>query len=80
VDEVVINTGETPLNETHTIVTFVGNGTMTVPDTGKTFKQTNYGYAIISPLTGSPGLSVLMEEKLSYQKMMAILRHSHFTK
>ena len=26
VDEVVINTGETPINETHTIVTFVGNG------------------------------------------------------
>jgi hypothetical protein len=55
VDEVVINTGETPINETHTIVTFVGNGTMTVPDTGKTFNQTNHGYAIISPLTGSPG-------------------------
>jgi len=55
VDEVVINTGETPINETHTIVTFVGNGTMTVPDTGKTFNQTNHGYTIISPLTGSPG-------------------------
>jgi hypothetical protein len=55
VDEVVINTGETPINETHTIVTFVGNGTMTVPDTGMTFNQTNHGYAIISPLTGSPG-------------------------
>ena len=52
VDEVVINTGET---STHTIVTFVGNGTMTVPDTRKTFNQTNHGYAIISPLTGSPG-------------------------
>jgi hypothetical protein len=55
VDEVVINTGETPINETHTIVTFVGNGTMTVPDTGMTFNQTNHGYAIISPVTGSPG-------------------------
>ncbi len=55
VDEVVINTGETPINETHTIVTFVGNGTMTVPETRKTFNQTNHGYAIISPLTGSPG-------------------------
>jgi hypothetical protein len=55
VDEVVINTGETPINETHTIVTFVGNGTMTVPDTGKTINQTNHGYAIISPMTGSPG-------------------------
>jgi len=55
VDEVVINTGETPINETHTIVTFIGNGTMTVPDTGKTSNQTNHGYAIISPLAGSPG-------------------------
>jgi hypothetical protein len=55
VDEVVINTGETPINETHTIVTFVGNGTMTVPDTGMTFNQINHGYAIISPVTGSPG-------------------------
>lgn len=55
VDEVVINTGETPINETYTIVTFIGNGTMTVPDTGMTFNQTNHGYAIISPLTGSPG-------------------------
>jgi hypothetical protein len=55
VDEVVINTGETPINETHTIVSFVGNGTMTMPDTGMTFNQTNHGYAIISPLTGSPG-------------------------
>jgi hypothetical protein len=55
VDEVVINTGETPINETHTIVTFVGNGTMTVPDTGMTFNQTNHGYATISPMTGSPG-------------------------
>lgn len=55
VDEVVINTGETPINETHTIVTFVGNGTMTVPDTRMTFNQTNHGYAIISPVIGSPG-------------------------
>ena len=28
---------------------------MMVPDTGKTFNQTNHGYAIISPVTGSPG-------------------------
>ncbi|HYZ59199.1 MAG TPA: hypothetical protein VE544_06035 [Nitrososphaeraceae archaeon] len=55
VDEVVINTDETPINETYTIVTFIRNGTMTVPDTGKTFNQTNHGYAIISPLAGSPG-------------------------
>ena len=50
VDEVVINTGETPINETHTLVSFVGNGTMTVPNTGKTFNQSNHGYAIISPV------------------------------
>ena len=25
-DEVVVNTGATPINETHTIVTFIGNG------------------------------------------------------
>jgi hypothetical protein len=54
-DEVVITTCETPINETHTIVTFIGNGTMTVPDTGKTINMTNNGTAIISPVTGSPG-------------------------
>lgn len=54
-DEVVITTGETPINETHTIVTFIGNGTMTVPDTGKTINMANNGTAIISPVTGSPG-------------------------
>lgn len=30
-DEVVVNTGATPINETHTIVTFIGNGMMSVP-------------------------------------------------
>ena len=32
-DEVIRITGLTPINETHSILTFVGNGTMTVPDT-----------------------------------------------
>jgi hypothetical protein len=53
-DEVVVNTGVTPINETHTLVTFIGNGTMTVPDTGKTINMTNNGYGIISPIPGDP--------------------------
>ena len=50
----VVNTGATPINETHTLVTFIGNGTMTVPDTGQTINMTNNGYAIISPIAGDP--------------------------
>jgi hypothetical protein len=57
VDEVVINTGETPINETHTVVTFIGKCTMMVPDSGKTINQTNHGYAIISPVKGSGALN-----------------------
>ncbi|HZA69389.1 MAG TPA: hypothetical protein VE548_06790 [Nitrososphaeraceae archaeon] len=53
-DEVVVNTGATPINETHTLVTFIGNGTMIVPDTGQTINMTNNGYAIISPMAGDP--------------------------
>ena len=53
-DEVVINTGSTPINETHTLVTFIGNGTMTIPDTGQTINMTNNGYGIISPIPGNP--------------------------
>jgi hypothetical protein len=53
-DEVVVNTGATPINETHTIVTFIGNGTMSMPNTGQTINMTNNGYAIISPIAGDP--------------------------
>ena len=53
-DEVVVNTGATPINKTHTIVAFVGNGTMIVPDTGRTINMTNNGYGIISPIPGDP--------------------------
>ena len=45
----------TPINQTHSIVTFIGNGTLTVPDTGQTINMTNNGTAIISPVTGSNG-------------------------
>jgi hypothetical protein len=53
-DEVIKNTGLTPINETHSIVTFIGNGTMTVPETGRTINMTNNGYGIISPLPADP--------------------------
>src|SRR5215217_2724132 len=53
-DEVVVNTGAIPINETHTIVTFIGNGTMSVPGTGQTINMINNGYGIISPLSGNP--------------------------
>ena len=51
-DEQVTSTGVTPINETHNIGTFIGNGTMTVPDTGETVNMTNNGTAIISPVPG----------------------------
>jgi hypothetical protein len=49
-DEQVTSTGVTPINETHSIVAFIGNGTMTVPDTGETVNMMNNGTAIISPV------------------------------
>ena len=52
-EEVATNTGVTPINETHSVATFVGNGTLTVPGTGETFPMTNNGTAFISPLTES---------------------------
>jgi hypothetical protein len=66
-DEVVISTGATPINETHTIVTFIGNGTMSVPDTGRTINMTNNGYGIISPIPGNPDTISALEERLSFQ-------------
>lgn len=51
-DEQVTSTGVTPINDTHSIGTFIGNGTMTVPDTGETVNMTNNGTAIISPVPG----------------------------
>ena len=46
----------TPINQTHSNVTFIRNGTLTVPDTGQTINMTNNnGTAIISPVTGYNG-------------------------
>jgi hypothetical protein len=42
-EERVRNTGETPFNQTHSIISFFGNGTLTVPDTGETIDVTNTG-------------------------------------
>ena len=44
-DEVVRTTDMFPINETHSIATFEGNGTMTVPDTGEVINMTNNGTA-----------------------------------
>jgi len=52
-EEEAISTGMIPINETHRIVTFIGNGTITVPDTGENISMTNNGTAIISPVRGS---------------------------
>jgi hypothetical protein len=52
-EERVRNTGETPFNQTHSIITFFGNGTLTVPDTGETINVTNNGTAILSSVTGT---------------------------
>jgi hypothetical protein len=51
-EERVENTGETPFNQTHSIITFFGNGTLTVPDTGETIDVSNNGTAISSSVTG----------------------------
>ena len=52
-EERVSKTGETPFNQTHSIITFFGNGTLTVPDTGETIDVTNNGTAIFSSVTGT---------------------------
>jgi hypothetical protein len=51
-EERVENTGETYFNQTHSIITFFGNGTLTVPDTGETIDVSNNGTAISSSVTG----------------------------
>jgi len=45
-DERVWTTSITPINQTHNMVAFEGNGTMTAPDTGETVNMTNNGTAI----------------------------------
>ena len=52
-EERVRNTGETYFNQTHSIITFFGNGTLTVPNTGETIDVTNNGTAIFSSVRGT---------------------------
>ncbi len=51
-DEQATSTSVTAINETHRVATFIGNGTMTVPDTGETINMTNNGTAFISFVPG----------------------------
>jgi hypothetical protein len=51
-NEQATNTGRTPINETHSIVSFIGNGTMIVPDTGETVNMTNNGTGLVYPVPG----------------------------
>jgi hypothetical protein len=43
----------TPINQTHGILTFSGNGTLTLPNTTQTINTTSNGTAIISLMTSS---------------------------
>jgi hypothetical protein len=52
-EEEASNTGVNPINETHTLIAFIGNGTLTVPDTGETIPMINNGTALVSSVTGS---------------------------
>jgi hypothetical protein len=45
----------TQINKKHSIVPFIGNGTLTVPDTGQTINMTNNGSGLVSPVAGYVG-------------------------
>jgi hypothetical protein len=51
-DEQATTTCRIQINETHSIVSFIGNGTMTVPDTGETINMTNNGTVFVSSVPG----------------------------
>jgi hypothetical protein len=46
-------TGVTPINQTHSSVTYSGNGTLTLPNTTQTINTTNNGSALVSIATES---------------------------
>lgn len=45
----------TQINKTHSIVPFIGNGTLTGPDTGQTINMTNNGSGLVSAVAGYVG-------------------------
>jgi hypothetical protein len=51
-DEKATTTCRIQINETHSIVSFIGNGTMTVPDTGETINMTNNCTVFVSSVQG----------------------------
>ena len=51
-DEQATSTNVTPINETHRVATFIGDGTLTIPATGETINMTNNGTAFISFVPG----------------------------
>ena len=51
-NEQATTTSRTPINKTYSIISFLGNGTMTIPDTGKTIIMTNNGTGLVSPVPG----------------------------
>jgi hypothetical protein len=46
-------TGVTPINETHSSITYSGNGTLTLPNTTQTINTTSNGSALVSLATES---------------------------
>jgi hypothetical protein len=66
-DETVRTTAIIPINETHSIATFEGNGTMRVPDTGEIINMTNNGTAFgsIAPQANNTVISYGRENVFS---------------
>ncbi|MDQ3903071.1 MAG: hypothetical protein M3247_05485 [Thermoproteota archaeon] len=57
-------TSQTPINQTHIIATFRGNGTMTLPGTTETINFTTNGTALISLVTHSTqAKAIIMTEQ-----------------
>lgn len=54
-EEEATTTDMTQINKTHSIVSFIGNGTLTVPDTGQTINMTNNGSGLVSLVAGYVG-------------------------
>jgi hypothetical protein len=48
-----ISVSETPINNTHAIITFTGNGTLTLPNTTETFNTTSNSSSLIEFMTNS---------------------------
>jgi hypothetical protein len=77
-------TGVTPINETHSSVTFSGNGALTLPNTTQTINTTSNGSALVSIATESGQGKVNIrtqdgEEKTATATFYEIDRHPDTT-